>query len=72
MSPLRRLLQKALLYLRTLRHLGPRQLFARLPHEWWVRRRKKLGWPEPKPDVELKFNKTRLLPPPPEELADAS
>lgn len=58
-----------LLYVRTLRHLRPRQLLARLPHEWWVRRRKKLGWPEQRPDVELKFNKVHLSPPPPDELA---
>lgn len=66
---MKRLLQKVLLYLRTLLTLQPRQLFARLPHEWWVRRRKKLGWPAQAPDLELKFNKTRLPPPPPEELA---
>ena len=53
--------------LRTLSRLTLRQLGTRLRHEWWMRRRQRIGWPAL--DAEVKFNKTRLAPPPPEDLA---
>ena len=53
--------------LRTLRHLTLRQLSARLGHEWWLRRRRRVGWSGL--DADVRFNKTRLAPPPPEDLA---
>ena len=53
--------------LRTLRHMSLRQFAAGLRHGWWKRRRKRLGWPAL--DADVKFNKTRLAPPPPEDLA---
>ncbi|MBS2021166.1 MAG: hypothetical protein JST92_02065, partial [Deltaproteobacteria bacterium] len=54
-------------FMRTAGALSVSQVTARVRHEIWLRRRKKVGWPEPDPDV--KFTKVRLAPPPPDAVA---
>lgn len=57
---------RPLRFLRTVGPQGVRQLAARVGHALWLRRRRKGAWPAE--DPEVKFNRVRLPPPPPEEL----